>query len=159
MTHNSRYLPVSALTATTALAIDQALKYWAMSLDGEVQINPFLRIVRAWNPGTGFGLSPSWASPWILTSVAILISLVVLYWTNLSNKIWHRVFCGLIAGGALGNALDRMVHGAVYDYLNIGCCGVQYPYAFNLADLAITTGCLALVFRGRILDPERLIHD
>ncbi len=52
---------------------------------------------------------------------------------------------GLLVGGALGNALDRVLHGAVADFLNMSCCGIRNPYAFNLADVGIFAGAIALV--------------
>ena len=56
---------------------------------------------------------------------------------------------GLLIGGALGNVFDRLVHGAVADFLNMSCCGIVNPFAFNLADVAVFAGALALVFWGR----------
>ena len=49
-------------------------------------------------------------------------------------------------GGALGNAFDRLVYGAVADFLNMSCCGIDNPYAFNIADIAIFAGAIGLAF-------------
>jgi len=57
--------------------------------------------------------------------------------------------CGAIIGGALGNAWDRVVYGAVADYLNVSCCGIVNPYSFNVADVWIFGGAAFLVLASR----------
>jgi signal peptidase II len=48
-------------------------------------------------------------------------------------------------GGALGNVVDRLAYGAVADFLNMSCCGIDNPYAFNVADIAIFFGAVGLI--------------
>ena len=56
-------------------------------------------------------------------------------------------FCAsAIIGGAVGNVLDRILYGAVVDFLNFTCCGIQNPYSFNVADIAIFIGALGIIF-------------
>jgi signal peptidase II len=50
-----------------------------------------------------------------------------------------------LIGGAIGNVIDRIAYGAVADFLNMSCCGIENPYAFNVADIAIFAGALGLV--------------
>jgi signal peptidase II len=52
---------------------------------------------------------------------------------------------GLIIGGALGNALDRAIFGAVMDFLNMSCCGIRNPYTFNIADIFIFAGVFGVI--------------
>ena len=52
----------------------------------------------------------------------------------------------MIVGGALANALDRVIYGAVADFLNMSCCGIQNPFTFNIADIFIFAGAFGLVF-------------
>jgi signal peptidase II len=59
-----------------------------------------------------------------------------------------------VVGGALGNAADRIVHGAVADFLNMSCCGIRNPYAFNVADIAIFAGAVGLALFGERLDKK-----
>ncbi|MEC8796836.1 MAG: signal peptidase II, partial [Pseudomonadota bacterium] len=59
-----------------------------------------------------------------------------------------RIGAGLLVGGALGNAIDRIVFGAVADFLNMSCCGIANPYAFNVADIAIFAGVFAIAVFG-----------
>ena len=55
---------------------------------------------------------------------------------------------GLLIGGALGNVVDRLIYGAVADFLNVTCCGLNNPYAFNVADISVFLGALGLAFWG-----------
>ena len=54
----------------------------------------------------------------------------------------------LVLGGAIGNALDRAIYGVVADFLNMSCCGLRNPYAFNPADIFIFAGAAGLVLLG-----------
>ncbi len=56
-----------------------------------------------------------------------------------------QLSAGLLVGGALGNVVDRLAYGAVADFLNMSCCGIENPYAFNVADIAIFAGAAGLV--------------
>ena len=56
-----------------------------------------------------------------------------------------QVGAGLLVGGALGNVIDRLRFGAVADFLNMSCCGIRNPFAFNIADVAIFAGVALLV--------------
>ena len=55
---------------------------------------------------------------------------------------------GLLIGGAIGNVIDRLAYGAVADFLNMSCCGIENPFAFNVADISIFVGALGLVIFG-----------
>ena len=59
------------------------------------------------------------------------------------------IFAGLLIGGALGNVVDRLLYGAVADFLNMSCCGIDNPYAFNVADISVFFGAIGLaLFSG-----------
>jgi signal peptidase II len=53
-----------------------------------------------------------------------------------------------LVGGALGNVVDRVLYGAVADFLNMSCCGIENPYAFNVADVTIFVGAFGLILFG-----------
>ena len=137
--------------AVVVLAIDRLSKVWALDLPlvaGGREILPFVRIVRTWNTGINFGLfSESADLGLFLVAFAVIVGVGILAWTNRYAQAWHNVACGLIAGGALGNAADRLIYGAVHDFLNVSCCGLRNPYAFNLADAAIFLGVFLLIVR------------
>ena len=110
-------------------------------------INPILNFRMAWNTGINFGLFDSGGevSRWILVVLSFVISFGLLWWIRKSKNAVRQISVALIIGGALGNALDRIIFGAVADFLNMSCCGVQNPFSFNLADVAIFLGAFVLI--------------
>jgi len=133
---------------------DQATKAWILhgiDLDriGAVDIwPPYLNLRMAWNYGINFGLfaGDGTATRWILIAIALAISAVVLWWVRREpGGPWQEIAAGLLVGGAIGNAVDRLVYGAVADFLNMSCCGIENPYAFNVADIAVFAGALGMI--------------
>lgn len=109
---------------------------------------PFLNLRMAWNQGINFGLfsAEDDGTRWVLIGIAIAIILFVLFW------IWRdrpgklgMISAGVLIGGALGNVVDRLIYGAVADFINMSCCGINNPFAFNVADVAIFVGAAGLV--------------
>ena len=114
-------------------------------------VPPFLNFAMAWNYGVNFGLfaSPHGVQRWLLVFIALFISGLVVVWICRDPPSYlGYIGAGLLVGGALGNALDRVIYGAVADFLNVSCCGINNPFAFNFADVAIFAGALALAFFG-----------
>lgn len=137
--------------ALIIFAADQALKYWIVQVldlktvrSMEV-LPPYLNLEMAWNTGINFGIF-SGASRWIWIAVALVIVAAVLWWVQkeLHGK-WQRISAGLLVGGALGNVIDRLVYGAVADFLNMSCCGFNNPMSFNVADICVFAGAFGLV--------------
>ena len=77
--------------------------------------------------------------------LSFAISIGLLWWIRKSTNSIRQFCVSLIVGGALGNAVDRIFFGAVADFLNVSCCGVQNPFSFNVADIAIFVGAFALI--------------
>ena len=141
-------------TAFWILVLDQVTKVLVVHLlnlrgRGEIDvIPPLLNFRMAWNEGINFGLFANSADTvrWLLTGIAVAISLGVLLWVRKERpRPAGMLAAGLLVGGALGNAIDRVLYGAVADFLNMSCCGYENPYAFNVADIAIFLGAAALV--------------
>lgn len=101
---------------------------------------PFLELVRVRNTGVAFGLL-SGGGALVLVLSAAALALLVGYFVRHPEKPALWVPTGLLLGGAVGNAIDRVRLGAVTDFLK-----VPYWPAFNVADIAITTGVLALLY-------------
>ena len=80
-----------------------------------------------------------------MVALSFVISFGLLWWIRKSKNAVRQISVALIIGGALGNALDRIIFGAVADFLNMSCCGVQNPFSFNLADVAIFLGAFVLI--------------
>jgi signal peptidase II len=148
--------PVRALWITAALTfvVDQVSKLavvFGLNLieRGVIEVwPPFLTFRMAWNRGVNFGLFASHQEfmRWALILVALGISGWIIWWMRQGRpSALSLVSAGLLLGGALGNVVDRVAYGAVADFLNMSCCGIDNPYAFNVADIAIFAGAFGLV--------------
>jgi signal peptidase II len=145
-----------ALAALVTLALDQLTKYWLLNvLDiahrGTVRVTPFFDLVLAWNIGISFGWfqndSPVAQMALMLVKAAAVIALGI--WMARSRTVLATIALGLIIGGAVGNAVDRIAYGAVVDFalFHIEIAEKTYSwYVFNLADAAIVAGVAALLY-------------
>lgn len=108
-----------------------------------VVIPGVFNLVKVRNPGVAFGLLATFGEKGRFVFIGLaLVGLVVLVWLVRSEKKRGRqIALGMVAGGALGNAWDRFIHGAVFDFLDFHLGPYHWP-AFNLADAAITLGLL-----------------
>lgn len=142
------------ITAAVTFLVDQLLKLAVVQglnliERGEIDVfPPFLVFRMAWNRGINFGLfaGDNDVTRWVLIAIALAISAWVIWWMRTERGNWKaEVSGGLLVGGALGNVIDRIAYGAVADFLNMSCCGIENPYAFNVADIAIFAGAIGLV--------------
>ena len=150
---------VLALAALAALGVDQASKLvmiHALDLPNRVEIDvidPVLNFRWAENRGVNFGLlsGSSEVTRWLLVLLAVAISAWVIRWAAKDHfDVRGMISAGLLVGGAAGNVVDRLAYGYVADFLNMSCCGIENPYAFNVADIAIFVGAIGLVlFTGK----------
>ena len=101
---------------------------------------PYLNFLMAWNRGINFGILSSFDGRWVLVAFSIAVSLALAAWVRNKQGWMLPLATGAVVGGALGNALDRVIYGAVVDFLNMSCCGIINPYAFNIADVLIVVG-------------------
>ena len=90
----------------------------------------------------------------VLILLAVAISAWVIRWAKRDGfGRWSLISAGLLVGGAAGNVMDRIAYGYVADFLNMSCCGIENPYAFNVADIAIFAGAIGLIlFTGNDKD-------
>ncbi|WP_425414900.1 signal peptidase II [Rubellimicrobium mesophilum] len=143
--------------------VDQATKWlvvhW-LDLRTRMEIDllpPWVNLRMAWNRGVNFGLLSGIDMRWALVALAVGISTFVVIWVRREGggKLVH-LSAGLLVGGAIGNVVDRVLYGAVADFLNMSCCGLENPWAFNVADIAVFLGAVGLVlFAGRGNGRER----
>lgn len=140
-----------SLAAIAVLAVDQASKAWILGgLDlptaGSIPILPFLNFTMVWNRGVTFGLLGGLgaASSWILAAMALAVVVALFVWLRRAESAWVAIALGAIAGGAVGNVIDRLRFGAVVDFLDAYAMGYHW-YVFNIADAAIVCGVVALV--------------
>lgn len=143
------------LIAAAIVAADQATKFWivhdVMSPPRVIEVTSFFNLVMVWNRGASFGLFNT-GSPWtlyFLVTVAFLISGAMTVWLRTVQTRWLATALGLVIGGALGNVIDRLVYGAVADFLDFHAGGYHWP-SFNVADIAISVGVGMLLLDGLI---------
>ncbi|CCD29216.1 Lipoprotein signal peptidase (Prolipoprotein signal peptidase) (Signal peptidase II) (SPase II) [Candidatus Glomeribacter gigasporarum BEG34] len=142
----TRWLSVALII----LALDRLTKFMVLRnfMPGEaLPVAHFLNLVLAYNRGAAFSFladANGWQR-WIFTAIGLIAALLI---THLLRKYRDRtLFCfalSLILGGALGNVIDRLLHGHVIDFLDFYLRGWHWP-AFNLADSAISCGAALLV--------------
>jgi signal peptidase II len=138
----------AAIAVLTFLA-DQASKWWVLAvinLDEVLQIavTSFFSLTMAWNEGISYSLF-STHKQGLLIALSLAITLGLWLWLVRAVQPLVAAALGLVIGGALGNALDRAVHGAVVDFLHFHY-GDWSWYIFNVADIAIVAGVAVLVY-------------
>lgn len=149
-------LRAGIITAIVTLIVDQASKLWLLDVfdiahRGTVRVTPFFDLVLAWNIGISFGWfqNDSPAAQIALMAVKAVAVIALGVWLARSRTVMAAVALGMIIGGAIGNAIDRFVYGAVVDFalfhVQIGEKTFNW-YVFNLADVAIVAGVVALLY-------------
>lgn len=142
-------------TGLFVLIMDQLSKYVVVQMYNLKSVGaidvfpPYLNFRMAWNRGVNFGLFSNDADTmkWVLIALAVLISIWVVIWVRKDGGgPLAMISAGFLVGGAAGNVLDRLIYGAVADFLNMSCCGIDNPFAFNVADVAIFIGAAGLIF-------------
>ena len=147
----------AALSAAAGvIAFDQLTKYLVVErMDlrtvGEVAVMPGVLFRMVWNRGVNFGIlsGDSSSTRWILAIGTTLIAVALLWSARKSARTSTAVGLGIAAGGAIGNAIDRVHWGAVADFLNVSCCGIRNPWSFNVADIAIFVGLGVVMWTTR----------
>jgi signal peptidase II len=135
-------------TVAATIAIDQGSKQWAEAslTQGEaVDVLPILSLYRVHNPGIAFSfLADFGVLPLIVITIAITLVVLSFWRTATEGGRWATVGYALIIGGALGNLVDRIIHGHVVDFLLLHI-GDRTLFVFNLADAALTLGPAILI--------------
>jgi len=145
----SSLLPWLALALIILLA-DQFTKVLILGyykLGDSTYVAPFFNIVRVHNTGAAFSFlagASGWQR-WFFTGIGAVATVFIVW--MLRSHAGQRLFCFALAcilGGAVGNVVDRLLHGYVVDFLQFHWGGWYFP-SFNLADAAITLGAICLV--------------
>lgn len=155
-----RLVLLGGVLAGLVILADQVSKWWLltglMAQPQVIEITPFFNLVAAWNRGVSFSLFHNEAAsgPFILSAIAIVISVALMAWLTRIRHILAAAGTGLVIGGALGNVIDRLRFGAVFDFLDVYWGTYHWP-AFNLADSAIVLGVVLLMWDGLFHGTER----
>lgn len=142
-----------AIVAGATLVLDQAHKAYMLYVlriadpgRGRIYVTPFLDWAFVLNEGISYGIAIG--NRWLLTLFAIATSIALWVWVAYAGT--GRLMAtglGLIIGGAIGNAIDRVLYGGVVDYFALHAFGYSW-YVFNIADAAIVAGVLALLYES-----------
>ena len=149
-------LRAGLVAAIVTLVADQASKWWLLNVfdiahRGMVRVTPFFDLVLAWNIGISFGWfqNDNQVAQIALMVVKAVAVLALAIWMAHSKTVLATIALGLIIGGAIGNAIDRLAYGAVVDFalFHVQFGGKTFNwYVFNLADVAIVAGVIALLY-------------
>lgn len=146
--------PLAPLALTLALlvfAVDQAHKWWMLDIYGieeraPVALTSFFELVMVWNRGVSYGLFATHTQE-VLIAVSLVVTILLWLWCCRLDRAPGAAALGLIIGGALANALDRAVHGAVADFFHFHVGSFSW-YVFNIADVAIVAGVGLLLYES-----------
>lgn len=148
---------VGLIAAIAFFAVDQVIKWLVVGPLGigeydEREILPIFKLQNVHNHGVSLGfLRVAPENSWMLVALTGAIACAVLVWMWREANRTDQFALGMIAGGALGNILDRVRLGYVQDYANLHFGNWSPFLTFNLADAAITIGVLILLARALLV--------
>lgn len=181
MTKNNLWRMIGLLIVPVVILKDQFTKFWVMtdlfgrmydgniptfiewltnkaprSVHPSIEVTSFFNWVMVWNKGVSFGMlnTNTPAMIYILSGFAVLVSIGFLVWMWRDPRPLFAVCIGMIVGGALGNALDRLRFGAVADFLDFHIGDLHWP-AFNVADASISVGVVLLLVDMFLFSPSK----
>jgi signal peptidase II len=145
---------IGIAAAFCALALDQLHKNWALfvfdiAARQPVHVTPFFDMILAWNRGISYSLFPADTDRgrYLLLTLTLAATVFLALWLWRSKSVLTSLALGLLVGGALGNALDRALYGAVADFFLFHVGRFSW-YVFNLADVAIVAGVGLLLYES-----------
>ena len=145
------------VVAAVACLLDQASKLYLLFVvdlaDHPLRFGPFFDFVLTRNTGISYGLFQTQGpvGAWLLLGFKALAVLLLWLWLARSQDRLTALALGLIIGGALGNAIDRLAYGWVADFVFFHVSGANWRfqwYVFNLADVAIVAGVIGLLYES-----------
>ena len=147
---------LGAIAVVVVALLDQAAKLWLLRVvhlgpGHSIRLTPFLDLVLVWNTGISYGWFQQGgpAGQWILLAVTAVAVVLLWMWLARAPSRLSAFALGLIIGGAVGNAIDRLAYGAVVDFVLFHLTTASWTfrwYAFNVADAAIVAGVAALLY-------------
>ena len=148
--------PLSTLglaLAALAFGLDQTVKWWLLNIvdlpaRDTIVLTPFFDLKMKWNEGISYGLFTTHAQVAFVT-ISLVVSAALFNWMAQAKTPLKAASFGIIIGGALSNALDRVVHGAVADFFYFHFEGLNFAllnFVFNPAEAAIFAGVALLLY-------------
>jgi signal peptidase II len=152
---------IGFVVAVATLVLDQASKLCALfvfdlTVHEPVRLTPYLDLMVVWNRGISYGLfqQETELGRWILIGISIAAAIGLSLWIGRTAGHLLAASLGLIVGGAVGNAIDRVAYGAVFDFIHVHV-GTFSWYVFNVADAAIVAGVVGLLYDSFVLERRR----
>ena len=149
------------LVALATFILDQASKLYLLFVDPlsqrePVRLAPFLDLIVVWNRGISYGLFQQHTEfgRWALVALSVAAAVGLLVWLRRAGTPLLAAALGLIVGGAVGNAVDRVAYGAVFDFVHVHVGQFSW-YVFNIADAAIVAGVVGLLYDSLVLEKRR----
>ncbi len=146
------------IVAGLVCLIDQASKLYLLfvfdlTANGPVRLGPFFDFVVTRNTGISYGLFQTQGAlgQWLLLALKALAVVLLWVWLARSQGRLAALSLGLIIGGAVGNAIDRLAYGWVFDFVffHVSTASWRFDwYVFNLADVAIVAGVICLLYES-----------
>lgn len=147
-----RFSTFVLVLAMAGLVLDQGTKLWLvhgfdLAANGPVDLLPVLEIVLVWNRGISYGLfqQHSDLGRWVLAGLTVAVTVGLWVWSTRAGSRLVALALALVIGGAIGNGIDRLVYGAVVDFVHFHA-GTFSWYVFNLADVWIVAGVAGLLY-------------
>ena len=152
---------IGVAAALVTLVLDQIAKLYTLfvydlPVREPVHLTPFLDLIVVWNRGISYGLfqQHTEAGRWILVAVSLAAALALSVWIRRTEGRLLAACLGLIVGGAVGNAIDRVAYGAVFDFIHFHIGSFSW-YVFNVADAAIVAGVIGFIYDSFVLEKRR----
>jgi signal peptidase II len=155
---SGQFTRIGLVTALLVAALDQAIKLWLLFIyelgaKGTVRVAPFLDLVLVWNTGISYGWfqQDGPLGQWALLALKAIAVALLWIWLARAGSRLTAMAIGLIIGGAIGNAIDRLAYGAVADFVLFHITTASWNfrwYVFNLADAAIVAGVVGLLYES-----------
>ena len=142
--------------AGLVIVFDQISKYYVLhhflGFNSHIQFGDYFNVVRAWNTGVSFSMFNNYGNigAYILSAVAIAVVIALFVWLRTEKSKLVQVALGMIMGGAIGNVIDRLRLGAVFDFLDVHIGEHHWP-AFNVADSFICIGAGLIILSAIIM--------
>lgn len=143
MKHGARWLYATAIIVLVLDVVTKVLVREFLQFGTSFSLLPFLSFTHVQNVGVAFGMLQFGVLRWLLVAVALAVAGAIMWSCKYGKLTKHYVAWGLIMGGAVSNAVDRIFFGTVTDFIDF-----HFWPAFNVADSALTIGVLLLIWHA-----------
>lgn len=142
------FIGTTVVVTLLILAIDQLTKYLIgakMTIGDSYTVIPhFLNITSHRNNGAAWGILSGKMGFFVIITLIILAILIIFYIKEAKGNLFMQIALSLLFAGAIGNFIDRLLHGEVVDFIDTNIFGYDFPI-FNVADSSLTVGVIFII--------------